>query len=91
MKFEWDENKNNLNIIKHGFDFNDANAIFDAPILVILDTRENYNEDRYIGIGILDKTIVVIVFTEDTEKDIVRVISLRKATKNERKIHENKF
>jgi uncharacterized DUF497 family protein len=35
------QNKNNLNIINHGFDFNDANAIFEAPILVVLDTREN--------------------------------------------------
>jgi hypothetical protein len=41
VKFGMRRNKNNLNIIKHGFDINDANAIFEAPILVVLDTREN--------------------------------------------------
>jgi uncharacterized protein len=91
MIFEWDENKNNLNIKKHGFDFEDAYIIFNMPMLVISDTREDYGEDRYIGIGILKKAVVVIVYTESTEKDMIRVISLRKATKNERKIYENKF
>jgi uncharacterized DUF497 family protein len=90
VKYEWDENKNRLNISKHGFDFNDARFIFDAPMLVIPDTREDYGEDRYIGIGILRRTIVIVVFTENTD-EVIRVISLRKATKNERKIYQNKF
>jgi hypothetical protein len=42
-------------------------------MLVKHDTREEYGEDRFIGIGILRKTIVVIVFTENIEKDTIRV------------------
>ena len=91
MKFEWDENKNNKNMRKHGFDFADAAQIFESPMLVKLDTKENYGEDRFVGLGILKNLIVVIVFTEDTEKDLIRVISFRKATKNEREIYERKF
>ena len=77
--------------MKHGFDFADAWYIFNEPMIVIQDTRENYGEDRFIGIGIISNIVVVIVFTENTESDTVRVISIRKATKNEREIYENKL
>lgn len=83
MRFEWDEQKNEANIRKHGFDFADAWEIFQAPMLVALDTREDYGEDRYSGIGFLKERIVVIVFTE-RDNDAIRIISLRKALKNER-------
>jgi uncharacterized DUF497 family protein len=46
MQFEWDEQKNLANIRKHGFSFADAWEIFDAPMLVDLDDRRNYGEDR---------------------------------------------
>ena len=91
MIFEWDENKNNRNIQKHGYDFSDAAQIFDSPMLVKLDSREDYQEDRFVGLGVLRNLIVVIVFTENVEKDVIRVISIRKATKNEREIYERKF
>ncbi|MFM6057989.1 MAG: BrnT family toxin, partial [Microcystis aeruginosa] len=54
MKFEWDRQKNRANIIKHDLDFADAQRIFEHPIRVSLDERENYGEDRLIGIGTLD-------------------------------------
>lgn len=60
MRFEWDEQKNKINIRKHGFDFADAWEIFEAPMLTALDTGEDYNEDRWIGIGFLKERIVVI-------------------------------
>lgn len=83
MHFEWDEQKNKANIRKHGFDFADAWEIFEAPMLTALDTREDYDEDRWIGIGFLREFIVVIVFTEKDD-DTIRIISLRKALKYER-------
>ena len=52
-------------------------------MLTKLDTREDYGEDRWIGLGVLDTRVVVIVFTERGE-DIIRIISLRKATIYER-------
>jgi hypothetical protein len=87
MYFEWDEKKNQQNIIKHGFDFRDAEQIFNAPMLVEIDDRQNYGEERYIGIGFLQNRVVVIVFTESAEH-IIRIISLRKALKNERRKFE---
>ena len=87
MNFEWDEEKNSENIQKHGLDFADAGEIFDAPMLTSLDTRENYGEDRFIGIGFLRNFIVVVVYAEPVEETI-RVISLRKALKHERERFE---
>ena len=87
MNFEWDEEKNEENIRKHGFDFADAWEIFESPMRVALDTREDYGEDRLNGIGLLGNRIVVVVFTERGE-DIIRIISLRKALKHERKKFE---
>ena len=83
MDFVWDEPKNESNIGKHGLDFADARRIFDAPVLIALDNREDYGEDRWIGIGLLDGRVVVLVFTE-LDEHTIRVISLRKALRHER-------
>jgi hypothetical protein len=83
MKFEWDEQKRKDNIRKHGLDFADAWNIFRTPMLTTLDEREDYDEDRWIGIGMLDARIVVVIFTERNE-DKIRIISLRKAFTHER-------
>ena len=87
MRFQWDEQKNEVNIEKHGIDFADAPRIFAAPLLAALDEREDYGEDRWIGIGLLDERVVVVVFTEPDEETI-RIISLRKALTYERKRYE---
>ena len=83
MNFEWDEQKNQANILKHGLDFFDAWEIFEGPILEFSDTRYAYDEDRNIGIGFLRNFIVVVVFTERIG-DTIRIISLRRAVKHER-------
>jgi len=88
VKFEWDEQKNQENIRKHGLDFADAWEIFDAPMQTALDTRADYEEDRWTGIGFLGNRIVVVVFTQRSE-DVVRIISLRKALNYERKKFED--
>ena len=87
MNFEWDERKNEINLAKHGFDFNDALQVFDLPMGIELDEREAYGEDRWIGIGLLDGRIVVVIYTEPS-KDKIRIISLRKALSHERKEYE---
>jgi hypothetical protein len=83
VHFEWDERKNAANIRKHEFDFGDAWEIFASPMLTALDTREDYGEERWIGIGFLRERIVVVVFTERKDNTI-RIISLRKALRHER-------
>jgi uncharacterized protein len=87
VKFEWDEEKNKENIRKHGLDFADAWQIFDAPILAALDTKEDYGEDRFLGIGFLKNFVVVMVYTEPAE-ETTRILSLRKALKHEREQFE---
>lgn len=82
MNFEWDDTKNKANIRKHGLDFQDAWEIFEKAFLRNIDEREEYGEVRYIGIGFLRDLIVVIIFT--IRGDTIRVISLRKARKDER-------
>jgi uncharacterized DUF497 family protein len=87
MQFEWDEEKNRVNIRKHGLDFSDAGEIFTMPVLAALDDREDYGEDRWIGIGMLKSRIVVVVYTT-RGRDTIRIISLRKALSHERKRYE---
>jgi uncharacterized protein len=87
MRFEWDHEKNRDNIRKHGLDFADAWEVFGSPMLVALDDREDYGEDRWVGIGFLRSRIVVVVYTE-LETDAIRIISLRKALSHERQRYE---
>jgi hypothetical protein len=87
MKFEWDERKNQSNLAKHGFDFADAFWVFNLPMVVEFDEREDYGEDRCIGIGLLDGRVVVVVYTEPN-KETIRIISLRKALSYERRRYE---
>ncbi len=83
MKFEWDEDKNESNIEKHGLDFEDASEVFDSPMLVALDTRQDYGEDRWIGLGLLEHRVVVVVYSP-RDANTVRIISMRKALQYER-------
>jgi uncharacterized protein len=71
-----------VNIRKHGFDLSDAEEVFSSPMFVALHDREDYGEDRWIGAGLLRSCIVVIVFTERPQ-EVIRVISMRKATRYE--------
>jgi len=82
MRFEWDEEKNRLNIQKHGINFNDVVHMFDYPMIVNLDVHDDYKENRWIGIGMMKYHIGVVVYTERIG-DVIRIISARKANKRE--------
>ncbi len=83
MKFEWDTAKNNINIEKHGIDFNDAKLIFNGLTVTIEDDRIDYHERRFVTLGMMFDNVISVVHTESVEK--IRIISARKATKNEQK------
>jgi uncharacterized DUF497 family protein len=89
MALEWDQNKNIINIKKHGIDFDDDDKIFENPILTKIDDRIEYKEKRWIGIGRLEKVTVVLIFTK-RGKNII-IISIRKANKIERRIYNEPF
>ena len=59
-------------------------------MLTGIDDREDYGEDRWIGMGLMDSRVVIIVFTEP-EEDTIRIISFRKATTDERKKYEQAY
>lgn len=87
MKFEWDEAKNLENILKHEIDFADVPSMFDSEMLIELDDRFDYGEDRWLGIGFLGFGIAVVVWTE-RRKDVIRIISARRANRYEQKRFE---
>jgi hypothetical protein len=89
MKFEWDEAKHKANLRKHGMDFADAEIVFLGATFTFQDDRFDYEEDRFITLGMLRETVVVIAHTERDE--IVRIISMRKATKNEQRVYFESF
>ena len=93
MKFEWNDAKNEANIRKHGFDFADAPRVINgaSPFLVRLDTRQDYGEDRWQGIGVLDSVVVVVIVFTEPRTNVLRVISMRKATKNEHREYQKRI
>jgi len=87
MRLEWDKTKNRANIRKHGLDFADAEEVFRGVLLAEADTREDYGERRWSGLGQIRGRTVKIVFSE-RDPETIRIISLRKATRHERKAYE---
>ena len=87
MKFEWGERKNLSNIRKHGIDFNDVTDMFFNNMLTYIDTKGDYFEERWIGIGWMKSLLGLVVYVERHE-DKIRIISARKATKHEIKNYE---
>jgi uncharacterized DUF497 family protein len=82
---DWDQRKRQSNLKKHGFDFVDANEIFDGVTFTYEDDRIAYAEQRFVTLGSLRGTVVSIVHTE--HDDHIRAFSMRKATKREREIY----
>lgn len=92
MRFEWDDSKNQMNIQKHRISFEEAREIFDDPLhLSILDERFNYFEERWITIGQTRNHQIVVaanLFFDEEGEEVIRIISAREATNNERKQYE---
>jgi len=85
VNFEWDDTKRKSNIKKHGIDFINAQMIFAGYTLTIEDDRYDYGEERFVTFGILEGRVVVVVHTET--ENLIRIISIRKATKYEEKAY----
>jgi uncharacterized DUF497 family protein len=81
VQFEWDEAKRRGNLHKHGIDFTDIPSIFHGDVLTLIDDRLEYDETRYITLGLLKGRTIVVVHTES--EDVIRIISARKATRYE--------
>lgn len=85
MEFEWDEEKERINIQKHGISFEAAVKVFlDQERIEIYDEEHSIDEDRYITIGMAGD-VLFVVYTERVPK--IRLISARLATARERKVY----
>ncbi|MCD8249132.1 MAG: BrnT family toxin [Lachnospiraceae bacterium] len=88
MKFEWDEEKERININKHGIDFRTAVQVFlDENRIEIFDKLHSIKEDRYITIGAVGERVIIITLVYTARPGTTRVISARRATKKERNVY----
>lgn len=90
MKFQWNENKRIRNLAKHRLDFQDAHLIFNDESFFVQDNRYQYDEARFILYGTLLGPVIVVVFSMPDD-DVIRIISMRKATKREQKSYYQKL
>ena len=93
MKFEWDKNKEKLNIKKHGVTFEQASYVFtDQFALNIFDEEHSEDEDRWVLLGkSLNETLLLVIHTfRDDGTEFVRIISARKATKIEKLAYQKR-
>ncbi len=85
IRFEWDENKNIINIKKHKITFEEAKSVFyDQEALLINDPEHSWEEERFIILGLsLKANLLVVCHCYRESETVIRIISARKATKNE--------
>ncbi|MCA2621055.1 MULTISPECIES: BrnT family toxin [unclassified Microcystis] len=83
MEIEWDNNKAASNLIKHKIDFEDAKNIFLDPNRLEREDKRDYNEARIQVIGIVNQVVLFVVYTKRNGR--YRIISARRANKNERR------
>ena len=73
------------NVAKHGIDFAGVDEVFRGLTATMEDDRHPYGEQRFVTLGLLSGRVVVVVHTE--REDRVRIISVRKATRNEQQLY----
>ena len=86
--FEWDEAKAASNITKHKVSFEEAKSVFfDEFAIQFLDVENSQmQEDRFLMLGMSNEArLVLVCHCERGNGDVIRIISARKATKNEQK------
>ena len=89
VRFEWDDDKAKANLKKHKVSFDEASTVFGDPVAKIFsDDEHSSSEVREIIVGdSIAGRLLLVSFTE-RGRDVVRIISARVATRNERKSHE---
>ncbi len=86
MRYTSDPKKKAANLKKHGYNFDEAPLVIESASAVTFeDRRFQYDEQRFVTLGVLRGDVVVIA-TAETDQEI-RVISMRKAQRNEKEIY----
>ena len=88
LMFEWNEEKSNGNLRKHGVSFDEAKTVFNDPFaMTISDPEHSAQEDRYIDMGMSSQGRIHMVWYTERGRTI-RIIGSRKATRNQRREYE---
>jgi uncharacterized DUF497 family protein len=89
VEFEWEPEKEQSNIQKHGVDFTEAATVFGDPLeLTISDPDHSIGEYRFLSMGHSSRNrILVVSYTE--REDRIRIISARTASPKERRQYES--
>ena len=91
MRFEWNEAKNRSNQAKHGLSFETAALVFDDPHQLSVQDRHEGSEQRWQTLGLVGGVVVILVahtWREQDDDEVIRIISTRKATRQERVRYE---
>ena len=92
MEFEWNPDKNDSNIQKHGVSFETATQVFADPLHVSIQDRIENGEERWQTLGMVQSYTLLLVahlvWDETDSTEVVRIISAREATPRERKLYE---
>ncbi len=93
MEFEWDSIKNELNFKKHSVWFEEAQTVWaDGGAIEFYDFEHSSSEDRFLRIGFSTASrLLLVVFCERENPQVVRIISARKATAKEQKQYEERI
>ncbi|QMV19127.1 BrnT family toxin [Granulicella sp. 5B5] len=86
LQFEWDDEKDRTNRIKHGLSFNTGASIFNSPTVEQMDDREDYGEVRYVALGRVETMVLKVVYTIRGPKQF-RIISVQRANRHEREFY----
>jgi len=89
IEFEWDPAKAASNRKKHGVSFEEAQSVFyDEFAVQFFDDENSESEDRFLMLGLSDEShLLIVCHCERDQGHTIRIISARKATKNERKYY----
>lgn len=91
MRFEWDPAKATANMVKHGVAFSDAALVFDDPLQRSRQDRHESGEERWQTLGMVSGVVLLLVahtWLDDAEGEVIRIVSARRATKQERREYE---
>jgi uncharacterized protein len=94
MRFIWDEEKSRRNLVKHKVSFETARLVFDDPSAVSRLERVEDGEERWQTLGLAGGIAILLVvhtYREEGSEEIIRIISARKATAQERTAYEQGF
>ena len=89
IRFEWDSRKARSNEQKHGVTFEEAQTVFfDEQALLIEDPRLEHEEERFVLLGLSASLRLLVVVHALRHRDVIRIISARKATRLETREYE---